>query len=202
MSTQQMKYARLDLGTIEAVINKLGGVEGVERFLRDELVVKMSERTWKTWKTIKLGTFKNVDEIREALKAGGYSIGDWANEILDKPTFKISETEQDVELVNVSVEGLGFKDGARYADICKRALELGLDLCPAEVGPQLRLQFKDQPKGAFVVVAMEAIADSDGYLFVFRVRRFDDGERYLGADDGDAGSVWRAYYHFVFLRRK
>ncbi len=186
----------MDWGTMEAVINKLGGMEGVDRFLRDELVVKVPERIWKTWKTIKLGTFKNVDEIRKALKAGKHSIGDWANNILGKPAFKVSETEQDVELVNVSVEELGFKNGASYADICKRALELGLDLCPAEVGPQLRLQYKDQPKGTYVVVAMEAITDSDGDLRVFDVRRRDDGEQYLSAFNGYAD------YRFVFLRRK
>ena len=32
-----MKYARLDLGTIEAVFNKLGGIEGAESFLRNEI---------------------------------------------------------------------------------------------------------------------------------------------------------------------
>ena len=34
-----MKYANLDLGTIEAVFNKLGGIEGAQAFLRDEVTV-------------------------------------------------------------------------------------------------------------------------------------------------------------------
>jgi len=34
-----MKYSNLDLGTIEAVVNKLGGMEGVQRFLRGEISV-------------------------------------------------------------------------------------------------------------------------------------------------------------------
>jgi hypothetical protein len=38
-----MKYARLDLGTIEAIVNKLGGLEGVERFLRGELMVESAK---------------------------------------------------------------------------------------------------------------------------------------------------------------
>ena len=37
MSTQIMKYADVKLGTIEAVLNKLGGMEGIERFLRGEI---------------------------------------------------------------------------------------------------------------------------------------------------------------------
>lgn len=34
-----MKYARLDLGTIEAVFNKLGGIDGAGRFLRGDAEV-------------------------------------------------------------------------------------------------------------------------------------------------------------------
>lgn len=34
-----MKYSKMDWGTMEAVVNKLGGMEGVERFLRDEMEV-------------------------------------------------------------------------------------------------------------------------------------------------------------------
>lgn len=35
-----MKYATLELGTIEAVFNKLGGIEGAQRFLRGELELR------------------------------------------------------------------------------------------------------------------------------------------------------------------
>jgi len=163
---------------------------------------KALKPVWKTWKTIKLGTLKNAEEIRQALKASGNNIGNWVNDILGKPTFTVSKTEQEVELVNVSVEELGFKGSACYADICKRALELGLDLCPAEVGPQLRLQWKDQPKGTYVVVAMNAITDSDGFLSVFSVECDGGGDRYLRARSGDAGRVWDADRRFVFQRRK
>ncbi|MFA5942313.1 MAG: hypothetical protein WC798_01430, partial [Candidatus Paceibacterota bacterium] len=34
-----MKYSKMDWGTMEAIVNKLGGMEGVERFLRDEMEV-------------------------------------------------------------------------------------------------------------------------------------------------------------------
>ena len=38
-----MKYASLELGTIEAVFNKLGGIEGAQRFLCGELECRESE---------------------------------------------------------------------------------------------------------------------------------------------------------------
>lgn len=42
-----MKYSNLELGTIEAVLNKLGGEEGVKRFLRGELVVSNPTLEWR-----------------------------------------------------------------------------------------------------------------------------------------------------------
>ena len=57
------------------------------------------------------------------------------------PDFIVSNTRTQVTLVNISVADLGFKGGASYPDIYKRAQELGLQLAPAEVGPQLRLQY-------------------------------------------------------------
>lgn len=41
-----MKYPNVTLGRVEAVWNKLGGEEGVEKFLRDELVVSEPPRSW------------------------------------------------------------------------------------------------------------------------------------------------------------
>ena len=39
-----MKYGILNLGQIEAVVNKLGGMDGVDRFLRGELVISAAKR--------------------------------------------------------------------------------------------------------------------------------------------------------------
>lgn len=41
-----MKYETMDWGTMEAVVNKLGGLEGVKKFLRGELIVSQPTRTW------------------------------------------------------------------------------------------------------------------------------------------------------------
>jgi hypothetical protein len=192
------KYGHRTINWLEAIVNKLGGEEAGDAFLRDELVVSKPVRVWKTWMTVKVGTFKNVEEIRQAIKAGGHFIGDWANDILGKPAFKVSETEQDIELVNVSVEELGFKDGARYADTCKRAFELGLEYCPAEVGPQWCIQ---QPKGVPVIVAMEAIIGSDTDLHLFDINRDGGCGQCLSTNVGCSDFVWHSSVCFLFLRR-
>lgn len=195
-------------GQIDAVLMKIGhdvGMgtkEAIEAFLRGEFVVSRPARVWKTWMTIKLGTgLKTADDFRKALKAGRNNISDWVNNFLGKPAFTVSETERDVELVNVSVKELGFKKGACYADICKRALELGLDLCPAEVGPQLCLQWKDQPKGKHVFVVINVNTTSDGLFDTFRVGCEDNGERYFESIYGRVDVDWDAHDFFVFMRR-
>lgn len=200
-----MKYNDLSFGQAEAVFNKLGGMEGVMDFLSGKtIVVKVpsDEKTsFNVWKTIKLGNYKNADEFRKTLKKNGFKIGDWANDILDKPAFTVAGAEEEIQLINISVADLGFKNGATYKDICAKAKELGLELCPNEVGPQLRLQYKDQPKGEYLRIAMEPITDSDGILRIFRVVHGDDA-LWLDGGNGLSGRFWGAHDRFVFRLRK
>ena len=195
-----MKYSNWTLGQVEAVFNKLGGDDGVRRFLAGELVVKETERQLKVWKTIKLGTgLKTADDFRRALKDDGFNISDWASDILGKPAFKAADEDTEVDLVKVTVAELGFKNGARHNQIYERAKELGLGLCPPEVGPQLRLQYQDQPNGEWILVAMEPIVDSDGYPYVFSVKHHDSG-LWLSSRWGDPDDFWYPGHRWVFCR--
>jgi hypothetical protein len=196
--TTTMKYANLDLGTVEAVFNKLGGMEGAQRFLRNELVVSTAiPAEYPIWKTVKLGLHKTPAAYRKALKSTNFKIGSWGDDILNKVS--ISETEQELDLVRRSVAELGFKDGAKYSDICAKAVELGLELCPNEVGPALRLQYKDQPRGEWFRVAMEPLTDSGGYLHVFRLEHGEDGV-WLYGGYGHPDDFWSSDSVFVFGR--
>ena len=66
-------------------------------------------------------------------------IGDDADEILGRPAFPFGKTPIKLDLVVLSVFGLGFGDRASLHDIYARAVAQGFELCPAEVGPALRL---------------------------------------------------------------
>ncbi len=169
---------------------------------RNPFVRKLGGLIFPVWKTIKLGTgLKTADDFRQALKASGFEIGNWANDILGKPAFTAAAKETEVELVRVSVAELGFKNGATRQDIYQRAQELGLELCPNEVGPQLRLQYKDQPYNEWLRIAMESIAGSGGGLVVFGVGRVD-GDQWLGGGCGTPDCFWCGGGQWVFVRRK
>lgn len=159
--------------------------------------------SFSVWKTIRLGTcIKAADAFRTAIKATGMFISAMGDDILSKPAFSASSEEMEIDLVVVSNHELGFTEGAKLEDTYARAVELGLRLCPNEVGPQLRLQYEDQPNGEWLLIAMEPIADSDGDQLLFDVMRNDDGGQYLHGFYGEPGAIWSEDIRFVFSKRK
>ena len=153
--------------------------------------------SWKVWKTITLGTYQSITTLHNALEVQGNHVSPWANDILNKILLYSKKTC--VDLVIISVADLGFKEGATYKDILVCATNLGLKKCPAEVGPQLRLQYKNQLNGEWLRIAMEPIIDSEGHPSIFGVGRSDSG-LWLYWDGGNPGDFWRSNNHFVFVR--
>lgn len=156
-------------------------------------------RSFPAWKTIQLGRHKTVDGYRQSFKDTGMNVSNWGNDILGKTP--LAPEPVDIDLVAVSGADLGFTRQTRRDEIYSRALELGLKLCPPEVGPALREQYQDQSKGEWRLIAMEPIADSDGRLRVFGVERGGDG-RWLSASDGRPGGGWDPEGVWVFSRSK
>ena len=137
------------------------------------------------WKTIAIGTYKGVDAVRAAMDAAPcpIALGDWADEILGRPSFPFSRKPTELDLVVVSVADLGFGDqGAPLRDIYARALASGLELCPAEVGPVLRLNYLDQPPGEFLHVAMRPVARYSGELADFTLGNGGSDLMLIGGD--------------------
>lgn len=141
-------------------------------------------------------------EITGTLVAGiEMQISGCADDILGKiPEDKIAREGTKEELVIISVEQLGFPNGATTREIHEKAQKLGLELCSAEVGPHLRLQYKDQPMDEWLVVGMEPITDRGGDLLVFGVAHSEDG-LWLHDVHGRPDRQWNSDRRFVFVRR-
>lgn len=151
----------------------------------------------KPWKTIKLGTgLKTGQDFYDALADEDLRVDEGG--ILQRPEFSVATQCFEVDLVRVSVRDLGFERKTLYRAICVRAKKLGLELCPAEVGPQLRLQYLDQPKNEWLLVAMETIRWADGYQSIFSVGH-TSGLRQLGTYLSGINQHLRPSQQFVFV---
>jgi len=100
----------------------------------------------------------------------------------------------------VSAAELGFQtDTASLADIYARARQLGFELAAAEVAPQLRLQYFDQPIGEFLIVGMEPIKTWKGEPVILTVANGGAGLIIIG-QDGSADAEIPVASRFLFVR--
>lgn len=174
---------------------------GVQKVLREAFCPPNATSELKVWKTIKLGTdLKVVEDFRRVLKEAKRQISDWANDIMNKPAFAESlakaDPEEEYDLVLLTTAQLiGSKKGGTTSEVFAGAERLGLEKLPAWIGPKLGQVYLDQPNGEYVLIGMKPIADSDGYLGVFDVRRLDS-DLWLSGDWGnpddveDPGFLW------------
>jgi|SRR5689334_7958184 len=152
------------------------------------------------WKTITIGTFRDPLSLVNALDAAGCGVGDSAGEVLTRPAFSVNAAAKDVNLVAVSAAELGFQtDTVSLAKIYARARALGFGLAAAEIAPQLRLQYPDQPIGEFLTVGMEPIKTWKGDPVILSVANGGAGLILIGQDGGPDAEV-SVISRFVFVR--
>ena len=153
------------------------------------------------WRRIKIGIgLKTVDDFRKAFGINGLHLDNGAIHVLDNEAFTVAEQEIEVDLVRMAVRDLGFNETKPYDLVCSRALELGLELCPAEIGPQLRLQYLDQRKDGHLLVAMQPII-MRGHREIFELMHREDG-LHLNADLCDYEETHQPGQSFVFVLPK
>jgi len=155
----------------------------------------------KIWKTVKLGTCKDINMLYEALKQTGRGIGGWAEKILGAPFFMMAPKEKEIDLVIVSNSSLGRPQGCLFGETIELALSVGLEKCPAEVGPQLYLQYFNKFEREFCV-GMDPIMDSYGHFAVFFLGCGCGKEAGLDACDGRLGCFRSGDSFFVFALRR
>ncbi len=156
-------------------------------------------KTWPVWCTVELGTYHDAKSMKTAIEDAGMHVSCWAEDILGKTA--PARAKRTLDLVFATVAELGFPEGATTKEIFDAAQKQGLSLCPAEVGPQLRLQYKDQPRGEWSFIAMQPIVDSDDVSVLFYVDH-DDVRPGLGIFFNDPDSQWISNSRFVFVSGK
>ena len=148
---------------------------------------------------IELGTILNSNAAIYMLRRLGFMVGDWAEDMLRQPTFKWSSRTFCLNIVEASGAELGFKQKMSYGAVCESFVKKGYALCPPEIGPQLRLQYRVQPANNWLMLAMPPVLDSVGYQSIFFLGR-GSGGLWLGASRGHPDVMLSPSTRFVACR--
>lgn len=145
---------------------------------------------------------KSAEQLISEMEAAGINISPNARSmLLNRAEFIPGKNSEDIILIRLTVGDLGFKTNVTTDQIYKRAQALGLELCPADTGPNYRLKYQNQPLNEWFCMGMKQISDSGGDPDVFGLGRFDVGlwlrDAWARPDGG-----WDPGSEFVFRLRK
>jgi hypothetical protein len=151
-------------------------------------------------------------ELLEDLKKARVEINEFGLQLLLCAAFKASETCRPLVTAELTVRNLGLPHGATTSEIFKNATDLGLSLCPMELGPYLRLQYLDQPEGFIgqpayqhrappgsITIASESPAEDDDFPKGFYLRCIK-GVLWLRGYQSDGQHVSDPDDHLVFCK--
>ncbi|MCI0542671.1 hypothetical protein L0Y69_02905 [bacterium] len=141
---------------------------------------------------------KSADQLISEIEAFD-KISDHGKSMLKNREFVPGKNREKITLIRLTVADLGFKSGATTDQIYERAQILGLELCPADTGPNYRLKYRNQPLNELIYMGMKQVADSDGRQSVFGLER-DDG-LWLHGFWAVPGNGWHPDHKFVFRLR-
>jgi hypothetical protein len=179
-------------------------VAGNRRLLDDPTLLQTPEAVQSAagipvWKTVKVGTVQSKWDLYRALDAAHCELGDAAEDMFAQPGFSVSPGKIETDLVSVALAQLGLAR-ASLQDVYARAQKLGFALAAPEIGPQLRLQYYEQPCGEFLNIAMAPIETSDGKPKIFVVGNGGAGLLLTGSDIG--ATEFHGAARFIFVRQR
>lgn len=150
-------------------------------------------------------TTKTPLEYSQELVKNGFNISPDGQDMLNKlDSLKQSEN---INIVSFSSAQLGFPflNNITREEVYNRAKEFNLELCPPQVGPELRLGYIDQPNNNYLKVVMEPISNNYGDICLFEVnRRGSVSDSWLTCSEGrmDTYLNWKNTDEFVFRFKK
>lgn len=167
--------------------------------LSGEVIALPTRPRFPIWQSVVLGKCSSVDSYyRRLLREAGRSFDNWTQELLRRESFPCMGRWAQCNLALVSAHDLGFSAGARYREICAQAEALGLMLCPAEVGPALRLQYAGREQLEWVGIGMRPIAGWNSERFIFALT-FRNHELLLCGFYSHPDYFWDAEHQFLFV---
>lgn len=155
------------------------------------------------WMTIILGLYHNIDALLVALESLNCCISTDADWIMKQKNFLLTSEIRKVDLVLASARQLGLRTDSHYGNIIDCGIGRGLQPCSAELAPQLRRQYENQPEGEILhITAKERMTDEKDRRRIFAMIKFE-GRTYLDTCGGRTDVCYRLDDIFVWtLPRK
>lgn len=162
-------------------------------------------------KSIEIGGLTKWQLIQK-LQEHSISMNPYGEQLLSDDQFITFETRYSLNTVELAVRNLGFSDGATMPQLIKQANQLGLELCPLEAGPYLRLEYLDQAEGdsgkslqkhqapsGSITIASEIVRDDDDFPKGFYLRKIA-GVLWLRGYIADDLHSWNPDDQFIFRK--
>lgn len=128
----------------------------------------------KLWKTISIGNgLATPDDFKVAFRNARIISNESVDGFIAGKDFKVEENKKELKLALVKVFDLGFSDTVTADECIVKAKEIGLEVCSPEVGPQLRLQYLDQPAGEWILIGMQPVV-GEKFKSVFSLEHTDE----------------------------
>lgn len=198
------KYGHRTHNWFEAVINKIGGEEAAERFLRDELTISDLARAWREQKgviyfSVTSNGMTGPEWIAHFEKKGDH-VGDYAKQLLGHRDFVPTNG---VTYQVAVIKGMIYSDRDRtIKSIREDADNMKFSKPNAEIACLIRDKFTDaeiELMGLIWIVTMhEPIKDSDGDPSLLNASRRDGG-RWLRTCYGRPDDPWDREDGFAFV---
>lgn len=151
--------------------------------------------------TVEIGE-KSAEQLISEMKMADINISEYAESMLKSREFVPSKNPEEATLIRLTVADLGFKDNETIGQIYKRAQILGLELCPADTGPNYCLKYQKQLLNEWIFVGMKQIPESDDdHQHIFKLGRVD-GDLCLRGRWTPPTLAWFPDLEFVFRLRK
>lgn len=157
------------------------------------IYISFPEREIRKYK-IKIGG-KTSNQLKKELNEEYIYYSKEIDNMMKSQDFIISENIENINLIRLTIDDLNLQEGATVEEIYRRAEELGLELCPSETGPHLRLQYLGKEP---ISIGMKPIMGTDGDLNIFTLDSSGGNEDLiLRFETANPARRWRGGY-FVF----
>ncbi|MEO6536389.1 MAG: hypothetical protein ABIT47_01745 [Candidatus Paceibacterota bacterium] len=165
------------------------------------------------WRTFLIGGVAKKELLKRV--EAGFTVSGYAKSLVNNRAFTTLDKEKPIDTIVLTPADFGYTHNPTTTELLdptrlrewseQNAERLNghvVELLPAEAGPHIRDQYKDQSNREVLWIAMERITDSDGRPDVFTVRRISDGGRWLDTGWTDPDGQWDLDDRIVFRLRK